>query len=207
MSSILRRREIFTAIFIIVSATIMIEFYFGQPKAAVTNLKGWGGILWSWSQLFGAVALILSNIRRIRRRVRGWYWFIVVLISWFFVFGMSFAWPDAYTFYITADIIGRTLNVGMVAYVGVYSLTVFYRGSFGIKSPDVALLMFSIIMGLMLNAPITPVIWDQIPVFGEFLKNVPGSAANSALLIGIALGTIAMYVRAALGYERAYLGG
>jgi hypothetical protein len=86
-------------------------------------------------------------------------------------------------------------------------MTVFYRGSYGIKSPDVAVLMFSIIMGLLLNAPVTPVIWNQIPVFADFLKNVPGSAANSALLIGIALGTIAMYVRAALGYERAYLGG
>jgi hypothetical protein len=203
----LRRREIFTAIFIIVSVIIMIEFYFGQPKVAVTNLKSWGGILWSWSQLFGAVALILSNIRRVRRRVRGWYWFIVVLISWFFTFAISFINPEAYTFYITADIIGRTLNVGMVAYGGVYSLTVFQRGSFGIKSPDVAILMFSIVMGLFLNAPITPIIWDQIPVFADWLKNVPGSAANSALLIGIALGTIAMYVRAALGYERAYLGG
>lgn len=99
------------------------------------------------------------------------------------------------------------MNVGMVAYVGVYSLTVFYRGSKGIKSGDVALLMFCIIMGLLLNAPVTPLIWDKIPVFGEWIKNVPASAANAALLIGIALGTVAMFVRAALGYERAYLGG
>jgi hypothetical protein len=186
---------------------MIFQYYFGEPKQVVTELNSWGGTIWSWSQLFGAVALILSNIRRIRRRVSGWYWFVVVLISWFFTFGMSFINPDAYNFYITAAMIGRTLNVGMVAYVGVYSMTVFYRGSYGIKSPDVAVLMFSIIMGLLLNAPVTPVIWDQIPVFADFLKNVPGSAANSALLIGIALGTIAMYVRAALGYERAYLGG
>jgi hypothetical protein len=75
------------------------------------------------------------------------------------------------------------------------------------KSLDVVIMMFCIIMGLLLNAPITPLIWDQIPVFGEWLKNVPANAANTALLVGIALGTIAMYVRAALGEERAYLGG
>jgi hypothetical protein len=206
-AALLRRKEIFQTIFIVISLLFVIQYYFGEPKALITVLNGWGGILFSWSFWFGSVALILSNVRRVNRRVKNWKWYAVVLVSFFFTFGMSFYNNEFYTLYITTYLIGRTLNVGMVAYVGIYALTVFTRGSRKMKSLDVVLMMFCIIMGLLLNAPITPLIWDQIPVFGEWLKNVPANAANTALLIGIALGTIAMYVRAALGEERAYLGG
>jgi hypothetical protein len=98
------------------------------------------------------------------------------------------------------------LQISLLVFVGFYSYTIFYKASMGVRSLEVAILMICTIFGLLMNAPIGEAIWPGFPQIGTWLNRVPGVGGNNALLIGLALGAIGLYIRTTLGYERAYLG-
>ena len=47
--------------------------------------------------------------------------------------------------------------------------------------------------------------WRKLPVIAEWIFNIPQMAAKRGILIGSALGAIAMSLRIILGIERTYL--
>jgi hypothetical protein len=106
---------------------------------------------------------------------------------------------------ITSEIT-RAIEVGVVSYVGLYMLIVFYRAGRNLRSFDVGIMLFSCIFGLMLNAPIGSWLWSGFPIIATWLKDVPGVGGNQALILGFGIGIFGLYLRAVLGHERTYMG-
>jgi hypothetical protein len=59
---------------------------------------------------------------------------------------------------------------------------------------------------MMLYAPIFEIILPQTATVANWILDVPNMGASRGVIIGVALGTIAIAIRVLLGYERAYTG-
>lgn len=83
----------------------------------------------------------------------------------------------------------------------------FYSESVGIT--ETKLKLFYIFLALLFVAAIYPLGWvyfkKHIPEFADWIMNVPQMAGKRGILIGIALGGIAMSIRIILGIERSYM--
>ena len=58
----------------------------------------------------------------------------------------------------------------------------------------------------MTNAPIGEAVWGGIPVIGQWILDVPNTAASRGMILCVTLGTVALSIRTLLGYERKHLG-
>jgi hypothetical protein len=74
------------------------------------------------------------------------------------------------------------------------------------RSIESGLLLITGVIVMLRNAPIGNVIWTGFPVIGTWLLNIPNTAGNRAVFIGVGVGTILLGLRVLLGYERSYLG-
>jgi hypothetical protein len=59
---------------------------------------------------------------------------------------------------------------------------------------------------MLYQAPAGPAFWSGFEAIGDWFKNVPNTAGNRAILIGMAVGMIAVFVRTLLGLERSQIG-
>jgi hypothetical protein len=83
----------------------------------------------------------------------------------------------------------------------------FYAESVGITETGTKLLY--ILVAVAFIALIYPIGWvylkQHIPSFADWVMNVPQMAGKRGIMIGIALGGIAMSIRIILGIERTYM--
>jgi hypothetical protein len=138
------------------------------------------------------------------RQRRGWPYSIILLASFLTTFAFNYTYPTAYDFIINRLL--ASLQMALLAYVGFYSYTLFFRAS-GTKNPYVLVLLVAILLGLFYNLPMRDVIWTGWGPLGKWVNDVPNTGGMNALLIGVGIGTLALFIRTILGYEEAYLGG
>jgi uncharacterized membrane protein YhaH (DUF805 family) len=205
MTAILRRREIYVVIFTICSVVVILDKFFGEPHAVTVEVLKWDVSIIAFAIFYGCVAFTLYHLRRITRRMADWQWSIWMLLM--MVITIALGVVDLTGTYQTLIYeIVTPLQISVLVFVGFYSYTIFYKASLGVRSAEVVVLLFCTIFGLLMNAPIGEAIWPGFPQIGTWLNRVPGVGGNNALLIGLALGAIGLYIRTTLGYERAYLG-
>lgn len=210
MAAILRRREICIALFAIVSLLIVFNYFVGSGVGSgviqdvESALISVVVVSASFATVFAAGTLVIHHYGTIRRRREGWWGSVLLLVSFAIMFLSSYIDPDIYAMLTTS--LWKELEMAVLVYVGFYSYTIMFRSSLGVKSPEVALLLICTLFGLLKNAPIGEILWSGFPQIGNWLNFVPGLGSNNGLLIGIAIGEIALYVRTLMGYEIAYMG-
>ena len=83
----------------------------------------------------------------------------------------------------------------------------FYSEAVGITETRIKLIY--ILVAILFVVLIYPIGWvylrQHIPSFSDWLMNVPQMAGKRGIMIGIALGGIAMSIRIILGIERTYM--
>jgi hypothetical protein len=210
MAAILRRREICIVLFAVVSLILVFNYYVGEGVGQGV-IQSWESTLISivtvsaaFATVFAAGTLVMHNVAQIRRRREGWWGSIILLASFAIMFLSSYVDPAIYDMLTTT--LWKELEMAVLVYVGFYSYTIMFRASLGVRSPEVALLLICTLFGLLKNAPVGEVIWSGFPLIGNWLNYIPGLGSNNGLLIGIAIGEVALYVRTLMGYEIAYMG-
>lgn len=210
MAAILRRREICIALFAIVSLLIVFNYFVGSGVGHGV-IQSWESSLISvvtvsasFATVFAAGTLMMHHYAAIRRRREGWWGSVILIASFVIMFLASYIDPATYDMLTTS--LWKELEMAVLVYVGFYSYTIMFRASLGVKSPEVALLLICTLFGLLKNAPIGEVLWSGFPLIGNWLNYVPGLGSNNGLLVGIAIGEVALYVRTLMGYEIAYMG-
>jgi hypothetical protein len=93
----------------------------------------------------------------------------------------------------------------------IFSLLAFFIASaayraFRLRSLEASVLLIVGSLMLLGRAPVGGAIWEGFPAIAEWLLNVPNTAGNRAITIGIAIGAISLAIRQLLGVERGYLG-
>ncbi len=200
----LRRREICIALYIIPSLIILVNHFTGGLEAANSEVILWASTLATFAIILGVINLFQYHITILARKSERWPYSIILLAAFLSTFIFNYTYKPGYDFVINRLL--SSLQMALLAYVGFYSYTLFFRAS-GTKNPHVIMLLISMLLGLFYNLPMRDTIWTGWGPLGVWVKDVPNVGGMNALLIGVALGTITLFVRTILGYEESYLGG
>jgi len=201
--SFLKKTEIPIALYLIFSAIVLIEYFTGIGTSLVNGLNSGLIIVWTFTYLIGAYTLTRHNLNIIQRRRPGWYYSFVLFGSAIIFFILGFADHSKYL-WVQTNIL-TPLQGAMLSYVGMYMYTCMFRGA-RTRSLDAGVLLLVTILMLIYMMPLGPAVWPGFETIGNWIKNVPNTGAQRAILIGMGLGLLAVMVRTWLGLEKSYLG-
>lgn len=200
----IRRVELPIGIFGAVSLFLIFEYFTGIGKGVATELIGWGVLLWVFSYLVGYISLARYHSMIISKRREDWPYSMIVFIS----FAVSFIAGQIHkpTFdYIFVNVL-TPLQISMLSYVGFYTYTILFRGA-RTRNIYAGLLLVVATLVMVWQAPAARATWPILDPIAGWIRDVPNTGAMRAVLIGIGLGIITLFIRTLLGYEKSYVGG
>jgi hypothetical protein len=211
------RREIPLAITFLVGVFMLVDFFVPHHavSASAEELKQWGTIVIAASILLGVGNLIRVHSHKIRRRRGGWGYSIATLAAMGIMIALGGPWG---TVEQGSPFNWMFLNVQVPLQSTTFSLLAFFIASaayraFRLRSAEASLLLIAAIVVMLGRVPIGQ--WmtkglptaAQLPWLTETIMQYPNMAAFRGILMGAALGVMAMGLRVILGIERSYLGG
>jgi hypothetical protein len=211
MGTSLKSREVVILFYAIPCLFLLFEFYLA-PDGSIFQIMGsqllaWVVILYTFSYLLGGYALFRYHLTIIQQRREGFEFSILLLACFFFFLALgllkSATGFGGYDF-VWSNVLLPT-QIAMLSFVGFYTYTVFFRGARS-RSWEAGLLLFVTILLMLYQAPASAGWFPIFETIGNWIKNVPNTAGNRAILIGMAVGMIAVFVRTLLGLERAQIG-
>ena len=189
------------------------------PHAASQSLEQelslWLRIVYAFSFFLGLVSLMNLHWGRIRQRLAGWGYSLVVYVGFGIMFLFVVYNDGTGPFAPQASAGGYQwmfLNVAVPSGSTMFSILAFFIASaayrtFRARTPEAAILLISAVVVMLGRVPIGAFISDLIPQAAQWLMAVPNLAAKRGILLGVSLGAIATSLRIIFGIERAYLGG
>lgn len=225
------RRTIPTAIGFFFGVMMLIDYF--VPHRAVTSFAGqvqqWALIVVAFAYALGGLNILGIHLKKISRRQRDWGYSCVTVLSLLVMLVFGFM-SEAVT-YTAAD--GTEVALGGkgpgspliwiydATYVPlgatVFSLLCFYIASasfraFRIRNWQAATLAISALIVMLSAVPLTIKLVDTVvpgsgadlAYFRSWIMEALQNAGKRAILIGVALGTIATGIKIILGIERPY---
>ena len=199
---------------------------FPQVKALEGELQKWAQIILSFAMILGVISLLQTNLTKVLRRAEGWGYNLTLVIGFLSMSTLGFisGFESNSSLHSWAVSFQQLFFIGLfnAAQATLFSLLAFFVASasfraFRVKSFEAFLLMGTAFLVMIGNIPLGNFIssifqaggLDFINIVGmkEWVMSYPGSAAQSAILIGAALGYIAAGIKILMGIDRPYLGG
>lgn len=211
------RREIPLAITFLVGVFMLVDYFVPHHavSASAEELKQWGTIVIAASILLGIGNLIRVHSHKLRRRREGWGYSLATLAGMGIMIAFGGPWG---TVAEGSRFNWLFLNVQVPLQATTFSLLAFFIASaayraFRLRSAEASLLLIAAIVVMLGRVPIGQ--WMtrdlptalQLPWLTETIMQYPNMAAFRGILMGAALGVMAMGLRVILGIERSYLGG
>lgn len=223
MSDVLRRIEIPIAITIIAALLQVIPYYIsippliGEPPksfllVAADTVSLWMVLIVTMATFVGVVSIVQVHGRRLQRRPEGWYFSILVLVSVIVMaltglpipeIGLGIANP-IYDFLFTN--VQTPLGGTMYSILAFFITSAAFR-AFRAKNIESTIVLVAGTLLVLSNAPIFTVTFPPFKPWGTWVRDIPGMATTRAVILGAALGAIALAVRTLMGIERGYLRG
>lgn len=211
------RREIPLAITFLVGIFMLVDFFVPHYRVstAAEEMKQWGTIVIAASILLGVGNIIRVHARKIRRKREGWPYSIITLAVMAIMLGFGGPWG---TIAEGSPFNWMFLNMQVPLQSTMFSLLAFFIASaayraFRLRSAEASLLLIAAIIVMLGRVPLGQWMTKSLPdVFqlqrvAEMVMQYPNMAAFRGILMGAALGVMAMGLRVILGIERSYLGG
>ncbi|MDH5199444.1 MAG: hypothetical protein OEW93_01035 [Candidatus Bathyarchaeota archaeon] len=214
MSDVFRRIEIPIAITIVCTLLQIIPFYVNiQPLASTADtFRSWMILVATCATFVGAISLTLYNVKAIQRRSEDWYYSILVIVFMLAILLFGLPIPEAglgdqnpqfsFLFVNILTPLGST----MYSIIAFFITSAAYR-TFRARNIEAAIVLVSGILMICKNAPVMTTFWGPFVDIGDWIFDVPNMATMRAVIIGTALGAIALAVRTLMGMERGYLRG
>ena len=167
----------------------------------------WFIVMESGMLLMGVVNLTRIHSSNIRRRRFGWETSVVLLVAMYgYILLGIYETTQGERFDWIYNNMLEPINKTMFALLAFYIASAAYR-SFRVRSHEAALLLLAGIIVMLTRAPIGATIWGYLPEIGQWIMDIPNTAAMRAIGLGASLGGYAAYIRILLGLERGHLGG
>ena len=202
--SIVAKRYIPVLFFAISGLLMLLSFYLSIAEREAAIISTWPVTLANFSIILGVVTFTIYHIRKVAKKERGWPYNTLTLVSFLITFLSALLYSPLYDYIVTNVVM--TLQVSILSFVGFYNYTLFFRAT-RVRTPEVGLLLISAILVMLWMAPIGEAISPWLAIVGKWINDVPNGGAMRGILISIAIGMIGLFVRACLGYEKAYIGG
>ncbi len=209
MSDLLRRREIITAIPIIITLIMFAEYFFNIPAIAsvAENLRTWAVVISNIALGLGVVNLVRNHGRHIQKRTPGrWFFSAWLLLMFVAVLAFGLIGTDSAGYQWSFQYIYTPLGQTMYATTGFYIFSSAYR-AFRARNLDAALLLIAGCFVVLTNAPVGEVIWKGIPIIGTWIKENGQVPAYRIFTMTAGYGLLAYGFRVILGRERGFYGG
>lgn len=207
--SMLRRKEFFIVLILIVSLFIYVPYFFHVPQI-MTEMEIWltetTVIIASFAIWVGLFTSTRREIVRIQRRRRGWYYAGLLL---------GLAW----TMVLTGLLLGKQntiYNFLQWAFVipgdsTIYAILVFYLTSAGarafrLRSLESTLLTFGAIFVLLKQAPLGEILAPWAGPMAVYLQDTIAMAATRVFSVSLAVGSVVLAIRLMAGQEMAVVG-
>jgi hypothetical protein len=198
------------AIATICGLVMVISYFlvFESVGSIATELTSWATVVAYFALILGTINLVTFHMKRVRKKeAKVWpfsAWLIFVLVVVFAVgLTQGVSSPTYQGLYKT---VFQPLDGTIFGLLGFYIVSASYR-AFRVRTFESALLLIGAVFVMLMNAPIGAVIWSGFPIVGDFLYGQVTAAANRAIIMGIATGTIVLALRIIMGRETRYLGG
>jgi len=172
----------------------------------------WYSIIAGFTLILGVHSLLRAHIVKVRRRYEGWGYSIVLIVGFFIAvisgiqsgIAKGNAFDPGTSFMYLYNTILVPLQATMFSLLAFFIASASYR-AFRAKDVTATLLLIAAIVVMLGRVPLGNWISPYIPTLAEWIMDIPQMAAKRGILIGIALGGIAMSLRIILGIERTYL--
>lgn len=220
------RRTLPLLVSAIFGIALILQFFVPHPasKSFYNMMLDWLIIVSAFTYLIAVQSTVELHYTKIKRRVEGWQYSIIVLVSLFVtavlgIFGGAFMpttlWMKIFPSVKPSDttpLMYTYLYMQMPMQSTIFSLLAFYMASaafrsFRARSFDATLLLITAGIVTLGRVPLGEFIYKGLPDVVEWILKYPNMAAQRGILIGVQLGIIATSIKIILGIERKYLGG
>ncbi|MEO0288786.1 MAG: hypothetical protein ABIN00_04040 [candidate division WOR-3 bacterium] len=220
------RRTLPLLVSAIFGIALILQFFVPHPasKSFYNMMLDWLIIVSAFTYLIAVQSTVELHVTKIKRRVEGWQYSIIVLVSLFVtailgIFGGAFMpttlWMKIFPSVKPSDttpLMYTYLYMQMPMQSTIFSLLAFYMASaafrsFRARSFDATLLLITAGIVTLGRVPLGEFIYKGLPDVVEWILKYPNMAAQRGILIGVQLGIIATSIKIILGIERKYLGG
>jgi len=214
MSETLRRIEIPIAITVLCTLLQIVPLYIEvEPLEAFSDtFRSWMILVATCALFMGAASLSLLHSKKIQRRTTGWQFSVLTLVSMVLIMVTGLPIPeiglgvDNQVFDFLFTNILTPLGATMYSIIAFFITSAAYR-SFRARNLEATVVLVSGILMICYNAPLMTSLWQGFIPIGDWIFSVPNMATMRAVIIGSALGAIALAMRVLLGIERGYLRG
>jgi len=193
----------------IAGAVVLIEFFL-----KIDALKFWADTFGKWQLVFvafasalGAANLIRIHANRATQKRSDWpysYLLLGALGAWTILGVLKGPQNTNYDF-LYQNLL-QPLSATLFSVNSFYIASAAYR-SFRVRTAEAAMLLVSAVIVMLSNVGIGTAIWKGFPELGGWFMRVPNAAGMRGIIIGAALGAIAISLRVILGLERSQYGG
>lgn len=208
------KREIPIIITFLTGILCVVAFFVPHPPLGGLQQRFliWYAILAGFTMILGLDSLVKYNVKKIRQRKQGWQYSYVLLFGLILVLATGFqSWFRYNTpFELRSSFMYTYLHIIVPLQATMFALLAFFISSaayraFRARTFEATLLLIAAAIVMLGRVPIGKMIWDQLPVFSDWLLNIPQLAAKRGIQVGVYLGGVVMSLRIILGIERTYL--
>lgn len=173
-----------------------------------STIKGWLGPLLNVTFIYGVVVLIRRHATLVARREGTVWLYSVVTIAFFLimlVLGFGFGTDRNPAWFWFTDVFFAFPSLVILSMQAFTIISASYR-CLRVRNVESSILLIALILVVIGSTSLGEAIWPASPAISTWIMVIPNAAGNRAITITAALGSIALAIRAILGYERRFAG-
>ena len=189
------KRSLPVLITFILGVMFTLQYYVPHPtsEALLSEVSVWNQIIAGFAIILGVGSLLHTHYLKIKRKEAGWGYSAVMYLSMLIMLGAGL-WSGGKG----ADtMFGWLYDYVLVALQGtMFSLLAFFVASaayraFRARSPEATVLLLAAAVVMFGRVPLGEYLISGIGRVSDWIMNVPNTAAQRGILIGVSLGGIA----------------
>ena len=203
--SLIERREIPLLIFAVTFLLACFGYYLEVPAISTmySEMFDWILIMSNLALGTGLIAFTIHHGKRVSKMERGYPMSLIAFASLLLMFVACFASPGSRE-YLYANIY-TPVSIAVLCFTGFSEISGVYR-AFRVRNIAALILAISGFILLMHFAPLYGFLMPGVGTVATWILDNPAMGASRGIILGIAIGTIALSIRILLGYEKAYTG-
>jgi hypothetical protein len=203
------RRQLPVAIFGLCSLFLIVTWFVDyKPLVDFGNrIMQVGTIASAFALTLGAINLIRHHSKHIARKTEGqWIWsaYLLAVFIPLTLWGILYGSQDYIVNWVYQNV-NTPLESAMWGILAPYIVSASFR-AFKLKNRESLVVTLSCVFVLLMNAPIGEAIWPGFPAIGRWITDNMQTTGVRVFTIGVAIGTLALYIRTLFGRETASLG-
>jgi hypothetical protein len=203
-------KKLAVAIAVTSGLLVLAGFFFRHPLLAICQgaLANWATILAAFALLLGLANLLSFHATNVRGRRTGWGYSLLALIAALAVLVVGFApelgWPGDWYLDWAFGYVYEPLSMTFLALLAFFVVSAAYR-ALRLRTWESAALVLSAVVVIVGQLPLGYQLWPGLMEAKDWLLAVPVTAGMRGILLGAALGAMALGLRVLLGLDRPYL--